>query len=106
MRAVTGLNFATEVGEDTYAANAVTRALAVPALEAGFSLRYVVFSQLVRSSPLEVYQTDGGTSYDNHPPKERHERIPPLLQAERLQMPHGRPDGPYQHAFGININSF
>jgi hypothetical protein len=40
MRALCAINFADEVGLNTYAANAITKAIAMPALEAGFSLCY------------------------------------------------------------------
>lgn len=40
MRAICAINFADEVGLNTYAANAITKAIAMPALEAGFSLCY------------------------------------------------------------------
>jgi hypothetical protein len=40
MRAVCAISFADEVGMNTYAANAITRAIAMPALEAGFALCY------------------------------------------------------------------
>lgn len=40
MRAICAINFGDEVGLNTYAANKITKAIALPALEAGFSLCY------------------------------------------------------------------
>jgi hypothetical protein len=40
MRAICAINFAEEVGVNTYAANKITKAIALPALEAGFCLCY------------------------------------------------------------------
>lgn len=76
MRAICAINFADEVGLNTYAANAITKTIALPTLEAGFCVGYDNAAR-PKSNSFEALQFFKGNGY---------------------RSPTSAADGPYQHA--------